>query len=150
MNVLPANASDEEILGLAKRWAQLLAEERYDEAISLTRVAEDDTYTSADLKTLISNYGSYKPTRDGSVYRVTPLDSALPRSPTSPTLPLRPPCHEVDRLVSDYKRVKNPRYRGEVWFDLPLNGQWSDLTATFDIEAVEDGLVLVLNAVTVK
>jgi len=38
---------------------------------------------------------------------------------------------------------------GQVWFDLPLNGVWSDLTATFDIKLDGEALYLELDDIHV-
>ena len=38
---------------------------------------------------------------------------------------------------------------GHVDFDLPLNGEWSDVTATFNIREVEDAWVLCLEDIHV-
>jgi hypothetical protein len=38
---------------------------------------------------------------------------------------------------------------GHAHYDLPLNGAWSDVTATFDILDTPDGLALALNDVHV-
>ncbi len=46
------------------------------------------------------------------------------------------PRHEVDRDGAD---------RGFIWFDLPLNGEWSDLTATFWFMPSDDGTVIALD-----
>ena len=77
------------------------------------------------------NYGNIDPIHDGWVYKVTPLHSASggPK-----------PRHEVDRCDDG---------RAFVWFDLPLNGQWSDLTALFDVIPKDDGLHVVLDQVHV-
>jgi hypothetical protein len=82
------------------------------------------------LRTVVTNYGSVEPTRDGTTYRVTPLGTAR----GGPV-----PRHRVDR---DGDRIR-------VWFDLPLNGEWSDLTATFDVVRRDQGLSLVLDDVHV-
>jgi hypothetical protein len=37
----------------------------------------------------------------------------------------------------------------EVWLDLPLDGEWSDLTAIFDMLEDRDELVLLLNDIHV-
>jgi hypothetical protein len=39
--------------------------------------------------------------------------------------------------------------RGHVNFDLPLEGQWSDLTALFDLTRRPDGVRLILDDVHV-
>jgi hypothetical protein len=55
-----------------------------------------------------------------------------------------PPCHEVDR----YEKAADDAF-AEVWFDLPLNGECSDLTATFAVYPVGDELVLCLQEIHV-
>jgi len=55
------------------------------------------------------------------------------------------PRHEVERFDSPTPAGDI----GEVWFDLPLNGVWSDLTATFAIYPLEDKIVLALNQIHV-
>lgn len=39
--------------------------------------------------------------------------------------------------------------RGRVYFDLPLNGEWSDLTAIFRLEHDKENLLLVLEEIHV-
>ena len=48
-----------------------------------------------------------------------------------------PPTHDVNREIN------------EVWFDLPLDGIWSDLTATFDIWKLDKCIVLQLEQIHV-
>ncbi len=38
---------------------------------------------------------------------------------------------------------------GEIWFNIPSNGNWSDLTATFTVHRTEGKLVIALNEVHV-
>lgn len=38
---------------------------------------------------------------------------------------------------------------GYVWFDLPLNGFWSDLTTTLDLRVMNNQLVFELNDIHV-
>ena len=83
---------------------------------------------------MIVGYGSPEP-RDGHDHRVT--STALAAGGRTPT-------HEVER----YEARAGDRV-GHVWFDLPLDGEWSDLTATFDIERRAGRLVLVLDDVHV-
>lgn len=87
-------------------------------------------WTPQLLRTVITNYGSVEPMRDGSTYRVTPIGTAHGGTP---------PRHEVDR---DGDCIS-------VWFDLPPNGEWSDLTATFDVVRRGSRLRLVLDDVHV-
>jgi hypothetical protein len=125
---LPRNASDSQILDAVRAWADALAAEDYAGALALVDALPH--WTPELLQTVVTNYGSVDAMRDGSTYRVTPLDAA--RGGPSPR-------HEVDR---DGDRIS-------VWFDLPLNGAWSDLTATFDVVRRDGGLVPVLEDVTV-
>jgi hypothetical protein len=55
------------------------------------------------------------------------------------------PRHKVDR----YERGAPSGAVAEVWFDLPLNGEWSDLTATFGVHRAGDDLVLCLQEIHV-
>ena len=125
---LPPDASDSQILDLVRAWADSLATEDYAGALAL--VDARPHWTPELLRTVITNYGSVEPMRDGSTYRVTPIDTAH----GGPA-----PRHEVARAGG----------RISVWFDLPLNGEWSDLTATFDVVRRNDGLSLVLDDVHV-
>ena len=128
MTLLPVNASDDQILSAVRAWAALLAAEDYDAAFALVECRPH--WTPELLHTVIRNYGSIDPMRDGSTYRVTPLVTAE----GGPT-----PRHRVDRLGD----------RVSVWFDLPLNGEWSDLTATFDLEPRDEKLSLFLDDIHV-
>jgi len=38
---------------------------------------------------------------------------------------------------------------GQVWYDLNINGKVSDLTATFDLERTNQGLIIKLNDIHV-
>ena len=59
------------------------------------------------------------------------------------------PRHEVDRWESPRRREGGEEALGEVWFDLPLDGEWSDLTATFEVRRGEAGMWLVLREIHV-
>ena len=126
--LLPPDASDSQILDAVRAWADALAAEDYAGALAL--VDARPHWTAELLRTVITNYGSVEPNRDGTTYRVTSLGGA--RGGPEPR-------HEVDR---DGDRIS-------VWFDLPLNGAWSDLTATFDVIRRDGGMSLVLDDVHV-
>lgn len=81
------------------------------------------------MKTVISNYGSPEPREDGKTFRVTPLVMAVGES-----------RYEIDWYDTN---------RGEVFFDLPLNGEWSDLSAILDFKVSDDVLVFQLNDIHV-
>lgn len=142
MVTLPAPATEKDVLDLVHRWIELLAAERYRDAYDLT--AHDPYYQwSPDvIRATIEGYGLPEPGPDGSVYRVTPLDSAMGDAandigPRYEVVLLEHPATEEDAVI------------GEVWFDLPLNGRWSDLTATFEVCQKRGAVHLVLNEIHV-
>jgi hypothetical protein len=106
----------------------LLVEERYREAFDYLYHSSHE-WTPQLIETLIHNYGSIHPRSEGMVYRVTPLETA------------------TGELVSrqEVTRDDEEPTSGDVWFDLPLNGGWSYLTATLFFQRQGDALVLELN-----
>ncbi|MBT3378971.1 MAG: hypothetical protein HN742_38180 [Lentisphaerae bacterium] len=140
MMMLPANATDERMLDLVRDWVDALVKEDYEAAFAMT--AHDPYYkwTPVLMQSVIHGYGLPEPRGDGKVFRVTPMDSASGQRPR----------HEVEyfdepRPVTD----TDQSVVGEVWFDLPLNGEWSDLTATFQVRRSTNYTVLVLNEIHV-
>ncbi len=131
MKQLSLDADDATILAAVRDWVALLVEERYREAYDYLSHAWGDQWSPQLIETVIHNYGSVEPLQDGTTYRVTPLDTAT----GGPA-----PRHEVDRFDDA---------RGHVWFDLPLNGQWSDVTATLYVNRSDDTLVLILDDIHV-
>ena len=99
--------------------------------------AHDPCYAwSASLiRQVIEGYGLPE-SHPAGPFRVTPLTDAKggPR-----------PRHEIDR----YDKAAPSGAIAEAWFDLPLNGEWSDLTATFAVYPIGDELVLCLNEIHV-
>ena len=76
MKTLPASATDEEILQIAREWVQALASENYQAAYDITAHYPYYQWTPDLIRTVVQNYGSTEPLADGSVCRVTPLDTA--------------------------------------------------------------------------
>lgn len=140
MTELPLDATDEQILNLVHQWVDLLAQERYDDAYALT--AHDSYYewTPGLMEAVITGYGLPEPASNGQIYRVTPEGTAAGG-------PI--PRHEVDRYDGGLIAQTGEYRVGNVWFDLPLNGEWSDLTATFALNVRNDRLVLVLKDIHV-
>ncbi len=140
--VLPSSADDEALLTLARDWIELLAEDRFDEALAMLSLPADEEdrhgFTPDTLRQWIANYGSWDPWRDGSVWRVTSVASA-----TVPAdRPIFVPKADVVRFAPD------PR-SGVIELDIPLNGTWSDLAAQFDFGPAGDGIGLVLQDILV-
>lgn len=132
---LPASASDAEVLAIVERWAGFLAVEDYEGAYGMTAHEPYFRWTPRLLREVIEGYGLPDPHPDGP-FKVSPLETAKggpePRREVSYDDPPRP-----NGAV------------GGVWFDLPLNGEWSDLTATFSIHRLDEEIVLSLNEVHV-
>ncbi|EJN04238.1 hypothetical protein [Phyllobacterium sp. YR531] len=131
---LPLEASDQQILNAVRTWCAALAAEDYEGARSMVRAPG---WTAEKLRKTIEGYDGYNQSGEYP-HRLSPLDTAEYRPGDEPVN--NPwPRHEVDRdegLIS-------------VWFDLPLDGYWSDLTATFSVETEGHATVLYLDMVHV-
>ncbi len=162
MKTLPLEASDQEILDAVREWVELLIEERYTDAYEfLSHEKSPNNWTPELIAALIHNYGSPEPRDGNEIFKVTSLEDAKVDPPKY--MPLR---HDVHRyrdddpedfvwLLEAGKETKlflrdlpeNPG--GYIWFDLPLNGYASDLTATLDFRVVNTHFVFELNDIHV-
>jgi hypothetical protein len=133
MLILPKGADDEQIRQAVRGWIEVLAQDRYDEAFSMLFRYRNDPWTPELMRNAIANYGCGQPQADGRVFRVTPPGDAIQRGS-------RKRYEDVEWFEDG---------EGVAHFDLPLNGEWSDVTAVLDILPMEDGLVLRLNAIEV-
>ena len=131
---LPENASDEEILNVIRDWVELLAVDDFEAAYAMLHHEPNDQFTPEFLRMWISNYGWHDPMKDGSTYRVTSCKLAVGRE-----------THY--QSVNRYDPADANGFAGDAMFDLPLNGEWSDLTALFWILSREGSLVLQLDDV---
>jgi hypothetical protein len=133
MKVLSVDASNEEILGVCREWVDLVAAGRFAEAIGLlyvpTKYDPSQHWTPESLQTYIGNYGSWEPLANRRVTRVTPTATA--RIPVD-----RPPF--VPR--ADVVRLASDGTAGSAELDVPLDGEWSDLTAQFEFAQVGNGI----------
>lgn len=131
----PISASDEHLLKGVITWVDLLAEGRFGDAFNLTAHDSHYAWTPDLIRSVIAGYG----------------------------LPHEPGEHEyrISR-VSEVKESSTPRWEVDRWRDaepngrvgfitlcLPLDGEWSDLTATFEILQNDGRLVLVLDDIHV-
>jgi hypothetical protein len=98
------------------------------------RYEESQRWTVESLRTYIANYGSWDPWPDGRVWQITPI--AIARVPEDP-------ANSYGR--ADLVRFEGDPRSGSVGLDLPLNGEWSDLTAQFEFEPVGNGTGLSLH-----
>ncbi|PLY41126.1 hypothetical protein CSZ94_17610 [Janthinobacterium sp. ROICE36] len=132
---MPAAPSDTQILDLIDAWIADLA--RGDYACAHARTAHDAYYgwTPALLRAVIEGYGSPEAYADGSVYRVTPAAQAS-GAPHERCVE-RPAKQDGDMAIAEARHA------------LPLNGVWSDLTATFRVQSTALGARLVLQDIHV-
>ena len=93
------------------------------------------------MKATIEGYGLPGPLSDRRIMRVTPMETAQ----GGPD-----PRQEVTFLETPLPIEDTPDLTiARVWFDLPLNGEWSDLTATFQVRQNDAESVLILNEIHV-
>jgi hypothetical protein len=125
--------SDKEILRFVEGWIDDLA--RGDYAGAFRRTEHDPYYgwTPDLMRSVVEGYGLPEPHPGGEVFAVTPRKSATGG----------PPQRIVDRDAVRKKAL------AEVLYDLPLNGEWSDLTATFRVERQGKGSVVILQEIHV-
>jgi hypothetical protein len=126
---LPLECRDADILAVAEEWTNRLAAEDYAGAwdMLLHRPREVWAPTPDVLRSRIRECGCEAPT-PGQPLRVTPVATA------AGARWLRLPA--LSR-TSDGDTYRGAGFRGRLDWQLPLNGEWSDLVASFDL--VEDG-----------
>ncbi|MFN7140771.1 MAG: hypothetical protein ACK4UN_15650 [Limisphaerales bacterium] len=130
---LPQSASDTEIRVAIRSWIDLLAADRYEEAHAQLLRFPDDEWTPDMMRTVVRHYGFIEPRADGQTYRVTPRGEAVQKQSSAP--------NEDIEWFEDASGVAH--------VDLPLNGEWSDVTVIIDIVNHGDGRALRLNDIHV-
>jgi hypothetical protein len=146
MAIVLAARTDDAVLSVIETWVGLLVERQYEEALALLATprpllepAEASKPWSAELlATVILNYGFVEPREVGEVFSVTPTSTATGSGPRFEVKWFEKPvgCGWGASV-------------GHAHYDLPLSGEWSDVTATFDILDTPEGLVLALEDVHV-
>ena|ERR1041385_820662 len=129
---LPPSATDEQIVAAVSDWVGLLAADRYEEACAVVKHADDDHWTPDLMRSIIRNYGFLEARKDGKTFCVTHLDERATKGNRR-----RPRVEWYDAR------------RGTAYFDLPLNGEWSDLTAIMDVLKEDGGISLTLSDIHV-
>ncbi len=129
MTPLPPNTADEDLIRFVDGWVAHLEKEEYAAAFALTDHEPSMQWTPELVREVIKRYGDAVPSQ-----RVT-----VDGKPTD---------------ISQRKEVSRwPKNRygavGEIWYDLNIDGLASDLTATFGIFEVRDGLLLRLDDIHV-
>jgi hypothetical protein len=129
VEILPGDASDETILAAVRRWIALLAADDLEAAVQFLYQgdgADSLAASASSLRACIARYEPGEPLRQEPA-RITPVDTA-----GGPFDPLEEVFRRDDGTVSS------------VEFSLPVNGEWSELVAFFDVVTVPDGLALKL------
>ncbi|MYM88742.1 hypothetical protein GTP91_16360 [Rugamonas sp. FT82W] len=135
MVVIESPPREAAIIEFANKWTEQLAHENYDTAFEMLRTVtaypgRSCVSSSNALRNRIVNYGSDTPIDDEPPYTVTSISSAV-----------------GDQWKNHIELMPDSRYPGYVgcldWW-LPLNGEWSDLKASFDIVKVPNGVAFVL------
>ncbi|MBD2767890.1 hypothetical protein IC235_08285 [Hymenobacter sp. BT664] len=111
---LSSDASKAQIIAFIDRWVSLLVQKKYDEVLAL--IVAEPGWRPALIEEVSNSYGD-------AANRVTLLNNgtALDGAGNSE---IGRPRKEVDWHDDE---------RGDVWYDLNINGLSSDLTATFDL-----------------
>jgi hypothetical protein len=130
---LSANPTDEEILQYVEMWIDDLARGDYEAAFARTSHDSYYEWTPDLMRKVVQGYGLPEPHRSGVVFSVTPRQLASGG----------PPKRKVERQA-----VCPPAFAA-AWYDLPLNGEWSDLTTTFRVEPCDGGSKIVLQEIHV-
>ncbi len=140
MKQLPVDARNQDILQWVRAWVDLLAEERYEAACNALYRPPGDQATPEMIERAIRHYGSAteEGQEDRAVYKVTPIETTAP-----PNHPLNQDQEGVLRWGGGEAAI--PTAVGVVHFDLPLNGEWSGLTAILSIHEIDASLIFSLD-----
>ena len=125
--------TDAEILAVVDAWVDDLACEDYDTAYARTKHDPYYAWTPDLIRAVIEGYGLPESHPSREVFKVTDRNFAKGR----------PHYRTVERLEIPDSSL------AEVWYDLPLNGEWSDLTATFRVARSDDSVVIILEQIHV-
>jgi hypothetical protein len=137
MRTVPIPASDVEILNIIQDWIELLAQERYKEAHEMLYQPEDNSWTSELVKNAISGYKSSGNITNDPSY-VTPIQEVQTGEGINPN-------RDIQWFTGEDQR--KDKYAGVIHFDLPINGEWSDLTAIFFIHQLEEVFAIELETI---
>jgi hypothetical protein len=142
MEPLPLDSSDEEIFAFARQWTNRLAAEDYAGAFGMLRhvapyPGKSWVATPEAVRAWVVNYGSDEPIPGEPECRVTAPDAAG-------DMPV-----EFLSLIREDPGRRYPGCRGRLDWPLPLDGEWSDLVASFDLVEADGGLAFALVALRV-
>jgi hypothetical protein len=113
------NSSDDELLSEVRAWIELLAKEDFTLALQRIPGEQPDAWSPQLLQKVIAGYGLPDPHPSGTRFQVTSVAQVAGN----------PPIARVER------QVVPPGAVAYIEHSVPLNGNWSDLTATFALSA---------------
>ena len=129
---LDIDSTDSDILEFVETWIDALASGKFSEAYRMTSHDPYYKWTPELIQKTIEGYGLPEPHPAGP-FRITPPAKATGN-----------PTREVSRTEG-----VPPGAFAHVLHDLPLNGEWSDLSVTFRFESVEAGAKAILEEIHV-
>jgi hypothetical protein len=129
MGPLPTAVTDPELIALIDRWAALLEREDYEAAFAFTDHIPETGWTPALIREVIKGYGEARPGQRVTVDGVATDISQRKR---------------VDRWPTNAHGCF-----GEIWYDLNIDGEASDLTATFALQRADGGVTVHLDDIHV-
>jgi len=139
--IVPESATDAEIISAVEDWLRLLEQEDYGAAAAAIDSPPGGVWTAELLQSCVNHHGFGRRTH----YRVT-LTGVSREEDIGGRKFVPTQLREVDRSPE-------PNDGGElheVWYDLYLDGELSDLTATFRLVRVPQGLALRLYDICVR
>jgi len=130
---LARNSADEELLAEVHAWIELLSEGNFANALQRIPGEQDEAWTPQLLEQVVAGYGLPRPHPRGVRFQVTSPGNAA----------------GAVQVALVEREVLPPGALAYVEHSLPLNGQWSDLTATFVLYPSESKASLRLREVHV-
>lgn len=126
------------------KWIELLEQEKYIEAYELTLHDVYYQWSPASIESVINGYGlPYESANEK--YKVTPTVTATGEHNLNPYKEI----HFFNDPLKHVQRLPNMQAIGYICYDLPINGEWSDLSATFTIYKSSGFFILELNEIHV-
>jgi len=135
MRILPIDANEQKIKNLIIEWNELLAVEKYEEALAMFLTDKEGAWTPDLLEQAVYGYGIIGHTREEvkdmfgfADYKVTSIFDNK----------------EKDKIINGIEvstdwNFKDKSLLGMVHYDyVPLNGELSDLTARFYIKKIDE------------
>lgn len=137
METLPITASQEEIRALVIEWNELLAQEKYKEALEMFLIAENYelAWTPELLESAVYTYGCPGYTREEAEKEFGSADYKVTSIWENPD---RDKIIESIDISSDYGWMGKDDIAVIHYDNVPLNGEMSDLTAQFFVRKVNE------------